>query len=157
MKSFNTVYNNSKKYVLNERNKVLTEERKKVVNILKEEYMISGDILSLPKTKQNNLAKKVLEYWQPKKGLTKAGKKLIEGHIINLTPLSDNNDIKKYIQNETKKNIGQVIEMFKTDNVKLLIESFKADIEPKVQKILLSESIRDIVWNIIKDKIKMTK
>ena len=156
MKSFNTVYNTSKNQVLENRAKLYEADKIKVVNILKEEYMIKGKILNLPVTKQKMLAKKVYEYWSPKNGLTTAGKKLINEHIINLTPNSSTSDIKRYIQNETKKNIDLITEAFKNNNVKVIIETFKEDIQSKIQKKLYENSIRNIMWDIVSDKLKMS-
>lgn len=157
MKSFNTVYNNSKQAVLSERSKIYEQQKIAVIKILKEQYMIKGKILDLPKTKQNAFTKKVLEYWSPKTGLKSAGKKLINENIINLTPQSTTLDIKKYIINETKKNIDIITSAFKTDNVKLIVESFKADIQPKIKKNLYESSIRNIMWSVVSEKLKNTK
>lgn len=157
MKSFQTIYNASKQQVLKEKKEMVESQKIAVVNALKNYYMISGKVLDLPKTQQDKLARKVLEYWNPKTGLNKNGERLLNESIINLTPKSTSTDIKKYIQNETRKNIISIVEAYRTNTVAMIVEAFKQDIQPKIRKKLLEESIRNVMWPIVEEKIKMSK
>lgn len=157
MKSFQTIYNASKQQVLKEKKDLFESQKIAVVKALKNLYMISGKVLDLPKTEQDKLARKVLEYWNPKTGLNKNGQRLLNESLINLSPKSTNADIKKYIQNETRKNIVSIVEAYRTNTVSMIVEAFKQDIQPKIRKKLLEESIRNVMWPIVEEKIKMTK
>lgn len=47
MKSFTAVYNKSKREVTEQRNKILESQKVAIINVLKEEYMITGKISDL--------------------------------------------------------------------------------------------------------------
>lgn len=48
MKSFSTVYNRSKKNVLNNRHDLYENQKKQIIKVLKETYMITGNLSDLP-------------------------------------------------------------------------------------------------------------
>ena len=49
MKSFSTVYKNSRKEVLDARAALYESQKVAVINVLKETYMITGNMSDLPK------------------------------------------------------------------------------------------------------------
>ena len=97
MKSFSTVYNKSKKQVLEAREKLYESQKVAVINVLKETYMITGNMSDLPADQKKEMAKKVFEYWSPKTGINKAGIKLLNENMITLSPNSTKEDIRLYI------------------------------------------------------------
>ena len=63
MKSFTTVYNNSRKRVIEAREKLYESQKVAVINVLKENYMITGNLTDLPVDKQKEMSKRLMEYW----------------------------------------------------------------------------------------------
>ena len=136
MKSFSTVYKKSKKQVLDAREKLYESQKVAVINVLKETYMITGNMSDLPVDQKKEMAKKVFEYWSPKTGINKAGIKLLNENMITLSPNSTKEDIRLYIQKQTKKNLVAITEAFRSGNGNVVVETFKNDIEPAVGKSL---------------------
>ena len=155
MKSFSTVYNKSKKQVLEAREKLYESQKVAVINVLKETYMITGNMSDLPADKKKEMAKKVFEYWSPKTGINKAGIKLLNEKMITLSPNSTKEDIRLYIQKQTKKNLVAITEAFRSGNGNVVVETFKNDIEPAVGKTLKESFITNTVWNLISNRIKL--
>lgn len=154
MKSFSTVYNKSKKQVLETREKLYESQKVAVINVLKETYMITGNMSDLPADQKKEMAKKVFEYWSPKTGINKAGIKLLNENMITLSPNSTKEDIRLYIQKQTKKNLVAITEAFRSGNGNVVVETFKNDIEPAVGKTLKESFITNTVWNLISNRIK---
>ncbi|WQJ52094.1 MAG: hypothetical protein [Hatfieldvirus porci] len=154
MKSFSTVYNKSKKQVLEAREKLYESQKVAVINVLKETYMITGNMSDLPADQKKEMAKKVFEYWSPKTGINKAGIKLLNENMITLSPNSTKEDIRLYIQKQTKKNLIAITEAFRSGNGNVVVETFKNDIEPAVGKTLKENFITNTVWNLISERIK---
>ena len=155
MKSFSTVYNKSKKQVLEAREKLYESQKVAVINVLKETYMITGNMSDLPADQKKEMAKKVFEYWSPKTGINKAGIKLLTENMITLSPNSTKEDIRLYIQKQTKKNLVAITEAFRSGNGNVVVETFKNDIEPAVGKTLKESFITNTVWNLISNRIKL--
>ena len=155
MKSFSTVYNKSKKQVLETREKLYESQKVAVINVLNDTYMITGNMSDLPADKKKEMAKKVVEYWSPKTGINKAGIKLLNENMITLSPNSTKEDIRLYIQKQTKKNLVAITEAFRSGNGNVVVETFKNDIEPAVGKTLKESFITNTVWNLISNRIKL--
>ena len=155
MKSFSTVYNNSKKQVLEAREKLYESQKVAVINVLKETYMITGNMSDLPADQKKEMAKKVFEYWSPKTGINKAGIKLLNENMITLSANSTKDDIRLYIEKQTKKNLVSITEAYRSGNGKYVVETFKSDIEPAVGKKLKENFITNTVWNLISNRIKL--
>ena len=155
MKSFSTVYNKSKKQVLEAREKLYESQKVAVINVLKETYMITGNMSDLPADQKKEMAKKVFDYWSPKTGIKKAGIKLLNENMITLSPNSTKEDIRLYIQKQTKKNLVAITEAFRSGNGNVVVETFKNDIEPAVGKTLKESFITNTVWNLISNRIKL--
>ena len=155
MKSFSSVYNKSKKQVLDAKQKLYESQKEQVITVLKETYMITCNMSELPLSQKKEMAKKILEYWSPKTGINKAGIKLINENMITLSPNSTKEDIRLYIQKQTKKNLIAITEAFKSGNGNVVISTLKEDIEPAIGKKLKESFITDTVWNLISNRIKL--
>ena len=155
MKSFSTVYNKSKKQVLETKQKLYESQKEKVINVLKETYMITGNMSDLPINQKKEMAKKILEYWSPKTGINKAGIKLINENMITLSPNSTKEDIRLYIKKQTKKNLIAITEAFRSGNGNVVVATVKEDIEPVIGKKLKESFITDTIWNLISNRIKL--
>ena len=155
MKSFSTVYNNSKKEVLETRAALYESQKVAIVNVLKETYMITGNMSDLPMPQQREMAARVMEYWSPKTGINKAGVKLLNENMITLSANSTKADITLYIQKQTKKNLVAITEAYRTNNGKVVVETFKQDIEPMIGKTLKESFVNNTIWDLISNRIKM--
>lgn len=155
MKNFATVYNNSKKQVLNERAAIYESQKIALVKVLKENYMITGNISDMSYDVQKEFASKLLEYWSPKTGINKAGIKLLTENELTLSPRSNKDDIKFYIEKQVRKHLAAITESYRNNNIQAVTDAFKEDIEPKIRKSLKESFINNTVWNIISERIKM--
>ena len=113
MKSYSQVYNQSKKKVLEERRAVYEAQKVAVVNVLKENYMITGKMSELDSKTKAEMARRLSEYWSPKTGINDAGVKLLNENMIVLSKDSSSEDIKMFIQKQVKKNLEQITESFR--------------------------------------------
>ena len=154
MKNFNTVYNSSRQQVLKERAAMYESQKVAIVKVLKENYMVTGNISDLPVEEQKQFATRLLEYWSPKTGIKKEGIKLLNENELTLSPASNKDDIKLYIEKQVKKHLVVITESYRQNNVRLVTEAIKADVEPKIHKTLKESFVNNIVWNIISDRIK---
>lgn len=155
MKNFATVYNNSKKQVLNERAVIYNAQKIALVKVLKENYMITGNISDMSYDAQKEFADKLLEYWSPKTGINKAGIKLLNENELTLSPRSNKDDIKLYIEKQVRKHLVAITESYRNNNIQAVTEAIKEDIEPKIRKSLKESFIINTVWDLISDRIKM--
>lgn len=155
MKSFNSVYNESKKEVIAQRNALYESQKVAIVKVLKENYMITKPISELSKDMQNMLTKKLLEFWSPKTGINKAGARLLQENEMTLTPQSNKTDIKMYIERQCRKHLEAITEAYRRNDIKSITDAFKADIEPQICKTLKETYINDTIWPIISERIKL--
>lgn len=65
------------------------------------------------------MAKKVFEYWSPKTGINKAGIKLLNENMITLSANSTKEDIRLYIEKQTKKNLVAITEAYRSGMVNM--------------------------------------
>ena len=154
MKNFTIVYNNSKKQVLAERAAMYESQKVAIVNVLKQNYMITGNISDLPADQQKVFATRLLEYWSPKTGIKKEGVKLLNENELTLSPASNKDDIKLYIEKQVKKHLVAMTEAYRQNNANAVIEAIKSDVEPKIHKTLKESFVNNTVWNLISDRIK---
>lgn len=155
MKSFSTVYNRSKKNVLNARYNLYESQKKQIIKVLKETYMITGSLSDLSEANQKKMAKKILEYWSPRTGINKAGIKLLTENMISLSPNSTKEDIRLYIQKQTKRNLEEITEAFRSGNGNVVVETFKQNMEPMLGKSVKESFITNTIWNLISNRIKL--
>lgn len=105
MRTYNQVLNQSKKEVLEQRKAVFDKQKIAVVNVLKENYNIQCKMEELPKEEQEQMLKRLLEYWNPKTGINEKGIKLIQENVIVLNEKSTVDDIRLYIKKMAYRNI----------------------------------------------------
>ena len=154
MKNFNTVYNSSRQQVLKERAAMYESQKVAIVKVLKENYMVTGNISDLPAEEQKKFAARLLEYWSPKTGIKKEGVKLLNENELTLSPASNKEDIKLYIEKQVRKHLVAMTEAYRQNNANAVVEAIKADVEPKIHKTLKESFVNNTVWNIISDRIK---
>lgn len=154
MKSFTAVYNKSKREVTRKREQIFENQKVAIINVLKEEYMITGKISELPAKEKEEMAKRLKQYWSPKNGINESGIRLLNENMITLNPNSSKEDIKLYIVKQTKKNLLQITECFRSNRVDVIVESFNEEIQPMINKKLKEKFIINTVWEIVEDRIK---
>lgn len=154
MKNFTAVYNNSKQQVLSERAAMYESQKIALVKVLKENYMITGNISDMPYDVQKEFKTKLLEYWSPTEGINKAGVKLLTENELTLSPRSTKDDIKLYIEKQVRKHLVAITESYRRNDIQAVTEAFKEDIEPKIRKTLKESFINNTVWEIIANRIK---
>lgn len=155
MRSYNQVYNQSKKEILDRRNEMFEKQKIAIVSVLKEEYMITGKISELPQKEQVKMAKRLAEYWSPKTGINPAGVRLLNENIITLSKNSKKEDVKLFIQKRTKKNLQQIMECFRAGRPDIVVEQFREEIGPMIGGKRLNEDfIIDTVWGLIGARLK---
>jgi len=116
--------------------------------------MVTGNISDLPADQQKEFAARLLEYWSPKTGIKKEGVKLLNENELTLSPASNKEDIKLYIEKQVKRHLAAITEAYRQNNVGLVTEAIKADVEPKIHKTLKESFVNNTVWNLIADRIK---
>lgn len=155
MRSYNDVCKDSKQEVLEQKAQILETQKVAVINALKEMYMITGKMSQLPTAMQEEMKKRVLEYWNPKTGLTKSGAKLLSEKEITITKQSTKDDFRLYIEKQVKKHYKVILESYRNQNVQAVVEAFKDDIFVKTGRHLNERFINNTVWNLISDRIKL--
>ena len=127
MRTYKEVYNQSKKEVLEQRKAVFEKQKIAVVNVLKENFNISGKIEDLPKDELEQMKRRLLEYWSPKTGINEKGVKLIQENIIVLSAQSTPDDVRAYIRKQAYRNAQQMVECFRAGRQDLIVESFNEE------------------------------
>jgi len=154
MRSYSQVYNQSKKKILDEKKALIEQQKVAVVNVLKEEYMITGNVDDLPSEEKKRMAARLSEYWSPKTGLNQNGVRLINENIITLSEHSNKKDVELYIQKCVKKNLVEIVECFRAGKQNLVVESFQKETAPMLKKKLDRNFIIDTIWALIGKKMK---
>lgn len=154
MRSYTQVYNQSKKEILDRKKSIFEQQKIAIVNVLKEEYMITGKMADLPRDEKAKMAKRLSEYWSPKTGINENGVRLLNENIITLSPNSNAADIQLFIQKRTKKNLSAIVECFRAGKQKIVVDEFRKEIGPMINKTLKESFIIDTVWSIIGARIK---
>lgn len=154
MRSYNQVYNQSKKEILDRKKNMFEQQKVAIANVLKEEYMITGKMSDLPQDEKVKMAKRLAEYWSPKTGINANGVRLLNENVITLSLNSTASDIQLFIQKRTKKNLEAIVECFRAGKQKIVVEEFRKEIGPMIGKTLKESFIIDSVWGIIGNRIK---
>lgn len=154
MRNFNQVYTSSKKEVLAQKAQILESQRIAVVKAIKEMYMITIPFKDMPKADLEILKNKVLEYWNPITGLNKAGERLLNENEITINKNSNKDDLRLYIEKQTKKHLTAILEAYRRCDVNAVVKAFKDDICQRTKRNVNEAFIRNTVWNLIEGKIK---
>ena len=154
MTSYSQVSHPSQQKLLDEKKALLEQQKVTVVNVLKEEYMITGNVDDLPAKEKKRMAARLSEYWSPKTGLNQNGVRLINENIITLSEHSNKKDVELYIQKCVKKNLVEIVECFRAGKQNLVVESFQKETTPLLKKKLDRNFIIDTIWALIGKKMK---
>ena len=75
--------------------------------------------------------------------------------MITLSKSSGKDDIRMYIQKQTKKNLIAITEAFKAGNGKVVTDTFRDDIKNLTGKTIKESFITNTVWDLVQNRIKM--
>ncbi len=157
MKSYSQVYNQSKKAVLEQRNAVYEAQKAAIVNVLKENYMITGKMSELDSKTKAEMARRLYEYWSPKTGINDAGVKLLNENMIVLSKDSSTDDIRMFIQKQVKKNLEQITESFRIGQSAEVVDVINEQIKSMVGRKVKNSFIVNTMWDIVGNRIKNGK
>lgn len=155
MRNYNQVCKDSKQEVLQQKAAILETQKVAVINALKEMYMITGKISSLPYELQEEMKTRVLEYWNPKTGLTKSGVRLLNEREIVINKKSSKDDLRLYIEKQVKKHYQTILESYRNQNVTAVVDAFKEDLLLKTGRNINENFINNTVWKLLEDRFKL--
>ena len=155
MRNYNLVCKDSNQEVLQQKAAILETQKVAVINALKEMYMITGKISSLPYELQEEMKTRVLEYWSPKTGLTKAGVRLLNEQEIVINKKSSKDDLRLYIEKQVKKHYQTILESYRNQNVTAVVDAFKEDLLLKTGRNINENFINNTVWKLLEDRFKL--
>lgn len=154
MRGFNQVLNESKQEVLSARQSKIDNERVAILEAVKTDYMITSKFKELPVSEQQKLKSVILEYWNPKTGLTSKGLKFLnEGESI-LTKDSDINDVKHFIEKTVKRDIDEYLKSSYNGTGKQIVSKLQKEVESMIGKRIKYQFVLDTVVEVITPKLK---
>lgn len=108
MRSFKDVYKSSKESVREAQNAQIALQRQEILAAMSNVYGVKN-FSTLNESEKAKYKGLLLEYWNPKTGMTKKGKLLIKESQKTIFPASSQDEIKEYFQNEIHKNIKECL------------------------------------------------
>ena len=109
MKKFQDAFEHSKKTVTESRQQQIDHEHALVVESVKKEFGVT-DLKNVSDFEKNELRSLVLEYWDPKSGLTEKGHNYIENGISTLNESSSTGTIKRHFINQSSAYLRQWVD-----------------------------------------------
>lgn len=157
MKSFAEVYQASRAEVHEQRAKMYEAQKIALVNVLKENYNISGKMEDQSAEVKIQMARKLQEFWSPKHGINQNGIDFLNNNKLILTPKSTTADVREYIRKQATKNIVNMTECFRHNCTNVIVEELQRDIKDMMGKKVKEKFIIDTVWTVVGDRIKSGK
>lgn len=154
MKKFKSALLESKNEVLEMRKKKVSKEHKLILESVKDEYNIT-DFSLLPKDKKQAMKSLILEFWNPKTGITNKGIKFINESVTTLTPDSTGEDIKKYVNALVNKNINTFLQSIQNpEKIKRLIDKVHNSIMDMTKKKIKREQLARLIQDTLAPAMK---
>lgn len=154
MKKFKSVLLESKNEVLEMRKKKVGKEHKLILESVKDEYNVT-DFSLLPKDKKQAMKSLILEFWNPKTGITNKGIKFINESVTTLTPDSTGEDIKKYVNALVNKNINTFLQSIQNpEKIKKLIDKVHNSIMDMTKKKIKREQLARLIQDTLAPAMK---
>lgn len=154
MKKFKSALLESKNEVLEMRKKKVSKEHKLILESVKDEYNIT-DFSLLPKDKKQAMKSLILEFWNPKTGITNKGIKFINESVTTLTPDSTGEDIKKYVNALVNKNINTFLQSIQNpEKIKKLIDKVHNSIMDMTKKKIKREQLARLIQDTLAPAMK---
>ena len=154
MKKFKSALLESKDEVLAMRKKKVSKEHKLILESVKDEYNVT-DFSLLPNNKKKAMKSLILEFWNPKTGITNKGIKFINESVTTLTPDSTGDDIKKYVNALVNKNINTFLQSIQNPKkIKGLIDKVHQSIMEMTKKKIKREQLARIIQDTLAPAMK---
>ena len=154
MKSFKEVLLESKKAKTDIQKEKFDDEKRQLLEKLKNDYLITGKIKDASPSTQKNILKALLEYWSPKNGINKKGIDYINEGKISISKNSTSENIKKFALSEVKNNIKDFTSAFANGQGRNTVIKLQENIEIKTGKRIKFKSLFENVCTLITQKIK---
>jgi hypothetical protein len=150
MKKFNEAYEKSKKTVNESRQQQIDREHALIVESVKKEFGVTnlGAVSDLEKKELRSI---VLEYWDPKSGLTEKGQKYLNEGVSAVNESSSPETIKRHILNQASTYLRQWVDGSMSpaeveDKLSVLIRDMRLDgVKVKIGSVKDKESIKGIL------------
>lgn len=159
MKDFSKVYNSSKESVNLEKQNKIDQEHKMILESIKSEYMIDK-FSALNDALKESYKSLILEYWNPKTGITKKGLEFLNENKQTLTDKSTDDQIKKYFMRSIKSRIHEIMNDLNRADITVvnpILKEIKELTGKKIPNKEVKQWIYEIVCKYIGDIIKSYK
>ena len=157
MKNYADVYTASRSEVHKKRKNLYESQKIALVNVLKENYNITGMVSEQAPEVKQELARKLQQYWSPKTGINESGIEFLNTHQLVLTKESTTADVREYIRKMAVKNIVGMTECFRQNCTNVIVEELNNDIKRMMGRSVKGKFIIDTVWNVVSERIKTGK
>ena len=154
MRDFNQVLNESKREVMLSKKEKIDSEKRAVLEAIKTDYMITSKFKDLNLPDKLKFKSIILEYWNPKTGLTSKGVKFLNEGEMALNKDSQADDVKKFIAKDVKKSIEDFIKATYNGTGKKLVMDLQKKIESQTKKRIKYQFVLDAVMEVISPKLK---
>ena len=109
MKKFDEAYNQSKKVVTESKQQQIDREHALVVESVKNEFGVT-DFRNVSDFEKNEIRSIILEYWDPKSGLTEKGRNYIENGVTSVNESSSPESIKRKLISQSSSYLRQWVD-----------------------------------------------
>ena len=160
MKSFDNVYNKSKKQIINEQQKSYASDKAKLIATIKHEYGVQ-DFNSVSESERESYKSMIDEMWNPNTGINEKGIKFINESAAVLTEKSTDEQIEKFFKKEIKANAEKIVKCLVGCGECNCPSEVKANIEASTKRKLSNKTAKNWMYSVITDfvgsKIKSVK
>lgn len=160
MKSFDSVYNISKKIAINEQQRIATSEKARLIAAIKHEYGVK-DFNSLKESEKSSYKAMIDEMWNASTGLNEKGIAFINESAAILTEKSTDEQIEKFFKKEIKANVDCAVECLVSGKECKCVIDIKKKVEEYTKKKLSNKVAKqwmfDVLCNYIGSKVKSVK
>lgn len=154
MRSFKEVLNSSREQVLESRKLQIDQQKIALLESIKSNLMITCKIKELPKNKQKEVLDILLEYWSPKKGINKAGIKLLEEGKLAIDAKSEPHAIELFAKKEVKDHINEFMCAFVQNRGKQIVSRLQENIESRIGRKVKFDALFEMTSSIVVQKLK---
>lgn len=158
MKSFSSVYYNSRKETRVEKALIVEQEHAKIVNAMKKEFGVN-DFGKLPEKERESYRSMLNEMWNRETGITEKGIKFLNEAAAPLTKDSTPEQIEKQFKKEIKANVIALVATLNSDTPNFEhAKKAKQNIEAQIGRKLSSKDCKTWMYEIMSkylaDKIR---
>ena len=160
MKSFDSVYNNSKNVAINEQQRLATADKARLIAAIKHEYGVK-DFNALTESEKASYKAMIDEMWDSYTGLNDKGVAFINESAAVLTEKSTDEQIEKFFKKEVKANVECVANCLISGKDCKCVFELKKNVEESTKKKLSNKVAKqwifDVLCNYIGSKVKSVK